>query len=196
VARYQVDVFTSPAAVELERFENIIANLQAGSVTITGGPDEFVPKLCSYLSTLSQGDQYWTVTIPDFWTADNLGVQARYLSMNAEIVRRGAIVERVFARPCQRADQRQVREVRAGDREHGDDRAKQKEYAAPRAADQRIGQAVTDHRDGRAGRPIIVCGEPTAKRRRFAQHVEQRATRLRHDDLRGRAARAASAGRR
>ena len=93
---HQADVFTSLAAAELERFESIIADLHAGSVTITGGHDEFVMKLCSYLSTLSKGDEDWTVTIPDFWTADNLGVQGRYLSMNAEIVRRGAIVQRVF----------------------------------------------------------------------------------------------------
>lgn len=89
-------VFASLAGVELEQFERVVDELEARSVTIRGGHDDFVLKLCSYLSTLGAGDEYWAVTVPDFWMPWNLGIQGRYLSMNAEIIRRGAIVKRVF----------------------------------------------------------------------------------------------------
>jgi serine/threonine protein kinase len=90
------DVFGSLAAVELEQFERAISELETGSLTVGEGHDNLVVKLCSYLSTLGKGDEYWAVTVPDFWRPDNLGVRGRYLSMNAEIVRRGAKVFRVF----------------------------------------------------------------------------------------------------
>jgi serine/threonine protein kinase len=89
-------VFASLATVELEQFERAISELKTGSLTVGEGHDNLVVKLCSYLSTLGQGDEYWAVTLPDFWRPDNLGVRGRYLSMNAEIVRRGAKVLRVF----------------------------------------------------------------------------------------------------
>lgn len=92
----QGGVFASLAAVELEQFERAIAELTAGSLTVGEGHDNLVVKLCSYLSTLGEGDEYWAVTLPDFWRAENLGLRGRYLSMNAEIVRRGATVLRVF----------------------------------------------------------------------------------------------------
>jgi hypothetical protein len=90
------DVFGSLAAIELEEFESAIAELEGGSLTVGEGHENLVLKLCSYLSTLGADDEYWAVTIPDFWRQDNLGVRGRYLSMNGEIVRRGARVRRVF----------------------------------------------------------------------------------------------------
>jgi hypothetical protein len=89
-------VFGSLAALELEDFERRLSYLRSGSVSIRGGHEDLVPKLCSYLSTLGEGDEYWAVTVPRFWHWTNLGVNGRYLSMNAEIVRRGAKVRRVF----------------------------------------------------------------------------------------------------
>jgi serine/threonine protein kinase len=88
--------FASLAAVELETFERVLSELNSGSVTIRGGHNALVVKLCRYLSTLEKGDEYWAVTVPDFWSPQNLGMQGRYLSMNAEIIRRGASVSRVF----------------------------------------------------------------------------------------------------
>src|SRR5262249_3141876 len=83
-------VFNSLALVELKAFERTLDQLEKGSVTLSvpavGGRDQLVLKLCSYMSTLGPGDEYWAVTIPDFWLPRNLGVQGRYLSMNAEIV--------------------------------------------------------------------------------------------------------------
>jgi len=89
-------VFASLAATELEQLEPLLADLESGSVTIRGEHNDFVLKLCSYLSTLASGDEYWAVTVPDFWKSVNLGIRGRYLSMNAEIARRGAKVLRVF----------------------------------------------------------------------------------------------------
>lgn len=89
-------VFSSLAAIELEQLERVFRELQRGSVTIRGEHNDFVLKLCSYLSTLGPGDEYWTVTVPDFWRHRNLGHRGRFLSMNAEIARRGARVVRIF----------------------------------------------------------------------------------------------------
>ena len=90
------DVFSSLAAVELGEFGRAIDQLGSGFLTVGQGHENLVLKLSSYLSTLGEGDEYWAVTIPQFWSRHNLGVRGRYLSMNAEVARRGAKVLRVF----------------------------------------------------------------------------------------------------
>ncbi len=90
------DVFASLASLELERFDRHLADLQSGSIAAAGDHDELVNRLCGYLASLERDDEYVAASVPRFWFPENLGVRGRYLSMNAEIVRKGARIRRLF----------------------------------------------------------------------------------------------------
>ena len=63
---------------------------------IYGDREDIIDSLVLYLGVLDQGDQYLTVTLPGFWTEENLGVDGRFLAMNRVMALRGVIVRRVF----------------------------------------------------------------------------------------------------
>ena len=92
----ETDVFGSLAVGEALKFMQVLKALRDGTIVVSGNHDEIVWRLCSYLSTLSEGDFYYTRTVPDFWRADNAGVRGRYLSMNLEVARYGATIKRLF----------------------------------------------------------------------------------------------------
>jgi len=53
--------------------------------------------MCSqYMSAFQPGDQYLTVSVPWFWWPDNLGRNGRFLSVNKQVIKKGATVRRVF----------------------------------------------------------------------------------------------------
>jgi serine/threonine protein kinase len=89
-------VFQSLAAVDLLNVESRMQQLLEGRLTITGGHDEIVSQLSSYLSTLGAGCRYDTVSTVRFWSRENLGVRGRFLSMNLEAARKGAHLRRIF----------------------------------------------------------------------------------------------------
>ena len=90
------EVFAQFAAVEVGLFEETLDGFAEGSIVIEGDHDRIVRRLCAYLATLGEGDEYWTISVPEFWKPENAGIQGRYLSMNLEAARRGARIQRIF----------------------------------------------------------------------------------------------------
>jgi len=63
---------------------------------IFGDREEIIDSLIRYLSVLGKGDQYFTVTLPEYWLPNNLGINGRFLTMNKVMASRGVIIRRVF----------------------------------------------------------------------------------------------------
>lgn len=61
-----------------------------------GDHETMVARACDWLKALQRGDSYLSVSIPNFWSEDNLGVDGRFLSMNLLAAKHGATIRRVF----------------------------------------------------------------------------------------------------
>jgi serine/threonine protein kinase len=90
------EVFKALAAADISEIEDRLQGMTEGVAVVEGSHERIALKLSSYLSTLRRGDQYWTVSVVQFWHRKNLGVRGRYLSMNQELARRGVTIRRVF----------------------------------------------------------------------------------------------------
>jgi|GEM_PF-1974449 len=71
-------------------------DLANGMLNVVGERESIVAGVTRYLSVLEEGDEYLAVTIPQFWSERNAGLNGRYISMNLELARRGVVVRRVF----------------------------------------------------------------------------------------------------
>jgi hypothetical protein len=70
--------------------------LEAGHLTVRGRHEDLVFHMCMFLNQLTAGDTYRTVSFPEFWDEENMGVMGRYLSMNRRVAVRGVHVRRVL----------------------------------------------------------------------------------------------------
>jgi hypothetical protein len=61
-----------------------------------GDREELINALLRYLRVLNDGDEYVTVTVPEFWSDGNLGLNGRFLTMNKMMALRGVAIRRVF----------------------------------------------------------------------------------------------------
>ena len=73
-----------------------MADMARGHFEIYGEREDLIDSLVKYISVLSQDDTYITVTVPDYWTKDNLGVNGRFLTVNKDLVRSGVHIRRLF----------------------------------------------------------------------------------------------------
>jgi len=73
-----------------------LRSIQHGHLEIYGSRDRIVHSLCALLSSAKRGDSYHTVTLPNYWTDENLGSSGRFLTMNKHMVRQGVNIQRIF----------------------------------------------------------------------------------------------------
>ncbi|MCK5016145.1 MAG: protein kinase, partial [Candidatus Peribacteraceae bacterium] len=90
------DVFNSIGFDRLDLLYKELENMHNGHFEIYGEREDLIDTLVKYISALQDGDTYVTVTVPEYWTEDNLGVNGRFLTVNKDIVRNGINVNRLF----------------------------------------------------------------------------------------------------
>lgn len=81
---------------ELLLLQKHIKGMNKGTHEIIGDREDLIDSLLRYLSLLKKDDQYYTLTIPSFWSHSNLGINGRFLTMNMLMARRGVAIRRVF----------------------------------------------------------------------------------------------------
>jgi len=92
----KVDVFAAMAAQDMRLLAHRLESMVHGVRDISGDHEEIVSGLTRYLSVLGRGDEYLAVSIPEFWSAQNLGINGRFLTMNKLIAERGVKIRRLF----------------------------------------------------------------------------------------------------
>jgi serine/threonine protein kinase len=112
-----VDLFAAMAAQDLSLLAHRLESMTNGVRDISGDHDEIVSGLTRYLSMLKPGDQYLAVTIPDFWSPQNLGINGRFLTMNRLIAERGVVIKRLFLVTQEEWDARSAPRGGAADRD-------------------------------------------------------------------------------
>ncbi len=89
-------LFEDIAAFETVKVVHRIESMCNGVFDISGDHEDLVSGMTGYLSVLESGDQYYAITVPDFWDQRNLGIRGRFLSMNRQIGERGVQIRRLF----------------------------------------------------------------------------------------------------
>jgi len=88
--------FLRLALVEIERTKRRLETMTRGHVEIVGEREELIDSLLEYLAVLRKGDEYITITAPQLWTDDNLGINGRFLTMNKILAQEGVVIRRIF----------------------------------------------------------------------------------------------------
>lgn len=70
--------------------------LSSSFIPLVGDREEVLIGLLRYLTLLGSNDQYFTLTVPSFWSTENLGVDGRFLRLNTMLALRGVTIRRVF----------------------------------------------------------------------------------------------------
>jgi hypothetical protein len=84
------------ASSEIARLTRQIDGMSRGHIEIVGDRELLIDYLLKYLSILEAGDEYLTITSPQFWTDFNLGKNGRFLTMNKILAQAGVAIRRVF----------------------------------------------------------------------------------------------------
>jgi hypothetical protein len=85
------------AGFRLRAIAALVADMTQGVYDLTGEHEEIVTALTHYVNFLGRGDQYLTVTVPQFWWPENVGVNGRFVSITKIAALRGATIRRIFA---------------------------------------------------------------------------------------------------
>jgi serine/threonine protein kinase len=92
----QNSLFNKLLSFNLQILRKELESMKANHHEILGDREEIINSLLRYLSILEVGDEYLTVTAPQFWAADNLGINGRFLTLNMMMAQRGVQIKRVF----------------------------------------------------------------------------------------------------
>lgn len=104
-------LFAELALSELLALRRAVDNMGRGHLEFTAEREQLIDSLLRYLSVLDEGDEYLTVTIPAFWSAQNLGINGRFLTMNQMMALKGVIIRRVFLVTDEEASDEQVKRI-------------------------------------------------------------------------------------
>lgn len=66
---------------------------------IYGSRTKIIEGLCRMVGALPKGSVYRTITLPSYWTQNNLGPDGRFLAMNKMVAKRGVRIERIIRSP-------------------------------------------------------------------------------------------------
>lgn len=83
-----------------EEHGDVCRRLNNGHFEVYGHRDRIITSLCWLLAGARKGDEYCTMTLPDYWTDTNLGSLGRFLIMNKHMARRGVMIKRLFLVSC------------------------------------------------------------------------------------------------
>lgn len=89
-------LFKTITCGKIELLKKEIADMANNHFEIYGEREDLIDSLVKYISVLTVGDFYVTVTVPEYWTKDNLGVNGRFLTVNKDLVRAGVHIRRLF----------------------------------------------------------------------------------------------------
>lgn len=89
-------LFVSMIESQIESMVRTLEDMAKGIFDLYGSHEDVVTALTEYLAALGPGDQYITVSTPQFWKRANVGSDGRFLAMNQVAVLRGANIRRVF----------------------------------------------------------------------------------------------------
>lgn len=89
-------LFQLITAGELRKLRNRIESMREGVFDLRGDHEDIVSGLTRYLSVLDTGDEYLAVSVSEFWSAQNLGINGRFLTMNRLLAQRGVKIRRLF----------------------------------------------------------------------------------------------------
>ena len=109
LAKHQL--FSRILALELRQLVCHSQDMRNGMLDVNGDHETIVSALTQYLSVLEKGDQYLTVTVPQFWRGGNLGINGRYLTMNRLLAEKGIKIRRVFLLTREDRSNPEVREI-------------------------------------------------------------------------------------
>lgn len=89
-------LFNDLAVSELALVSRQIDGMARGHHILTADREELINSLLRYLRVLKEGDEYLTVTVPAFWSPENLGVNGRFLTLNQMMAQKGVVIRRIF----------------------------------------------------------------------------------------------------
>lgn len=89
-------LYASIASVRLRVTLRELCDMSRGLFHLAGDHDAIVTSMSQALAVLRQGDVYFTITVPSFWSPGNIGIMGRFYTMNLEVAKRGVRVRRVF----------------------------------------------------------------------------------------------------
>lgn len=104
-------LFSRILALELRQLVCKVQDMLHGMLDVSGDHETIVAALTQYLSVLESGDEYLTVTVPQFWQKRNLGINGRYLTMNRLLAERGVRIRRVFLLTREDQSNKEVRKI-------------------------------------------------------------------------------------
>lgn len=90
------DFFSHIAQGQVHTVGKDFDRMKRGHFEIYGHRDILIASLCKFIASLGAGDEYCTMTLPSYWTDENLGSNGRFLTMNKHIARRGVRIRRLF----------------------------------------------------------------------------------------------------
>jgi serine/threonine protein kinase len=83
-----------------------IATAATGASDVVGDPSVIAGSMTQFLAWLGEGDQYLTISTPQFWRQPNPGADGEFLSMNIMAAERGAAIKRlIVVRPEDETDE-------------------------------------------------------------------------------------------
>jgi serine/threonine protein kinase len=93
------DLFHKVLNDRLDLLLREVAGMKRRHFEIYGEREQLIDTLIKYMGSLQSGDIYATITVPDYWTEQNLGINGRFLTINKDLVRNGVVVNRLFLVP-------------------------------------------------------------------------------------------------
>ncbi len=90
-------LFKWMAGFRLREVSALLTELTQGIYDLYGEHDELVSALTQYVNFLEPGDEYLTVTVPQFWWPQNVGINGRFVAITKVAALRGATIRRIFA---------------------------------------------------------------------------------------------------
>lgn len=81
---------------KLQLLQKELRDMRNVHYELSGEREDLIDELVKYMSFLGPRDEYITVTVPEYWAPNNLGVNGRFLTLNKDLVRRGVHIRRLF----------------------------------------------------------------------------------------------------
>lgn len=84
------------AVLKARELVSLFGEMASGVYDVGGDPNAIRGTAASLMSALVRGDKFVSISIPQFWAPENMGIQGRFMSKTREAIERGVIVQRVF----------------------------------------------------------------------------------------------------
>ncbi len=89
-------LFRAIAGREINSLRRVMADMTKGVFDISGTSHEIRSAAYALIRLLYQGDSLVSISIPRFWSAQNILMNGKYLTMNLNAAARGARIRRLF----------------------------------------------------------------------------------------------------